>query len=174
MVLNHNISNRTVWRTPVSRSSACVAFGARRRWRPASLLGSPGPSKSTQNTVIRWVWCTRVSRTSVCVAFGARVLAATPLGLLSCTVRAPSEPSSDHTIIEAHLLRPSRPSPRPTSIINNPAHGQQQPSTRRSGRICSVGGRAMHMKWPDGIGREAGSGKTRHVKELSLFRACPW
>ena len=93
----------TSWCTPVSRPSACVAFAARRRWRPAGLLGSPGPSRSTQNTVIRRVWCTRVSRTSVCVAFGARVLAATPLGLLSCTVRAPSEPSSDHTQSSKHI-----------------------------------------------------------------------
>ena len=95
--------NRLVWRTPVSRSSACVAFGARRRWRPASLLGNPGPARSAPNTVIRGVWCTRVSRTPVCVAFVARVLAATPPGLLSCTVRAPSEPSSDHTQASTHI-----------------------------------------------------------------------
>ena len=85
------------WRTPVSQTSACVTFGARRRWRPASLLGSPGPSRSTKNTVKRAVRCTRVSRTPVCVAFGARGLAATPLGLLSCTAGPPSEPSNDHT-----------------------------------------------------------------------------
>ena len=94
---------RMVWRTPVSRPSACVAFGARRRWRPASLLGSPGPARSTPNTGIRGAWCTRVCRTSVCVAFGARVRAATPSGLLSCTVRAPSEPSSDHTQSSKHI-----------------------------------------------------------------------
>ena len=145
-------SNRMVWRTPVSRPSACVAFGARRCWLPARLLGSPVPSRSTQNTAIRKVWCTRVSRTSVCVALGARSRCH-PVGPL--VVHRPSAKRTlkrQHTIIEAHLLRPSRPSPRPTSIINTHAHGQQQPSTCRSGRICSVGGRAMHMKWPDGIG----------------------
>ena len=164
-------SNRMVWRTHVSRPSACVAFGARRCWLAASRLGSPGPSRSPQNTAMRGVWCTRVSRTSVCVAFGARS---------RCHHVGPHRPNEkrnlkrQHTVIEAHLLRPNRPSPRPTSIINHPSHGQQQQSSQRSGRKCSVGGRAMHMEWPDGIGREAGNGKTRHVKELSLFRACPW
>ena len=163
----------TSWCTPVSRPSACVAFAARRRWRPAGLLGSPGPSRSTQNTVIRRVWCTRVSRTSVCVVFGA-CSRCNPVG-----PRAVHRPNANrtvkrpHAVIEEHLLRPNRPSPRPTSIIKNTTHGQQQQSTQRSGRICSVGGRAVHMKWPDGIGREAGSGQTRHVIELSLFRACP-
>ena len=32
----------------------------------------------------------------------------------------------------------------------------------------------MHMKWPDGIGREAGNGRTQNRKELIVFRACPW
>ena len=39
--------------------------------------------------------------------------------------------------------------------------------------ISSVGGGAMHMKWPDGIGREAGIGGTRKGKERNVFRACP-
>ena len=42
-----------------------------------------------------------------------------------------------------------------------------------SERVPSVGGSAMHMKWPGGIGREAGIGKNRNRKELSVFRACP-
>ena len=86
-----------LWRTHVSQPSACETFGARRRLRPASILGSPGPSKSTGHIVKRAVRCTRVPRTSVCVAFGARGLAATPLGLLPCTAGPPSEPSNDHT-----------------------------------------------------------------------------
>ena len=32
----------------------------------------------------------------------------------------------------------------------------------------------MHMKMPDGIGREAGIGKTQHGEELSVCRACLW
>ena len=39
--------------------------------------------------------------------------------------------------------------------------------------IFSVGEGAMHMKCPDDIGREAGIGRTRHGKELNVFRACP-
>ena len=42
----------------------------------------------------------------------------------------------------------------------------------RSG-IPSVGGSAMHMKRPDGIGREAGIGRTRHRDGLQVFQACP-
>ena len=167
--------NRTVWRTPVSQTSACVAFGARRRWRPASLLGSPVPSRSTKNTIKRAARCTRVSCTSVCVAFGARGLAATPAGPLVVHRRAAKRTlKRPHAIIEAYFRRSSRPLPRPTSITNGPAQGHQQPSMRHSGQRCSVDGRAMHMELPDGIGREAGSGKTRHAKELSRFRACPW
>ena len=40
-------------------------------------------------------------------------------------------------------------------------------------RYASVDGSAMHMKRPDGIGREAGIGGTRNGKELNVFRACP-
>ena len=42
-----------------------------------------------------------------------------------------------------------------------------------SSQISSVGGSAMHMKWPDDIGREAGIGRTRNREELTVFRACP-
>ena len=166
--------NRMVWRTPVSQPSACVAFGARRRWRSASLLGSPGPSRSTKNTVKCAALCTRVSRTPVCVSFGARGLAATPLGRLSCTAAPPSDPSNDHTQSSKRISVAKAAHDQDQPQSSTAPQGQQQPSKRHSGRICSVGGRAMHMEWPDGIGREAGNGKTRHVKELSLFRACPW
>ena len=37
----------------------------------------------------------------------------------------------------------------------------------------SEGGSAMHMILPDGIGREAGIGRTRNRKELKIFRAYP-
>ena len=48
-----------------------------------------------------------------------------------------------------------------------------QDRPRTSGRVTSVGGSAMHMKWPDPIGREAGIGRTQNGNELSVFRACP-
>ena len=40
-------------------------------------------------------------------------------------------------------------------------------------RTSSVGGSAMHMKRPDDVGREAGSGPTPNWKELTMFRVCP-
>jgi len=42
---------------------------------------------------------------------------------------------------------------------------------RTSDRVSSAGGSAMLMKWPGGIGREAGFATTRHVKGLSIFGA---
>ena len=36
----------------------------------------------------------------------------------------------------------------------------QRVSGSRAGRVPSVGGSAMHMRMPDGIGREAGIGRT--------------
>ena len=115
--LSECISICTRWCTPVSQPSACVAFGARRRWRSASLLGSPGPSRSPKNIVKRAVRCTRVSRTSVCVAFGARGLAATPLGRLSCTAAPPSDPSNDHTQSSKRIS------------VAQAAHDQDQPQS---------------------------------------------
>ena len=40
--------------------------------------------------------------------------------------------------------------------------------------IASIDGGTMHMERPDGIGREAGIGRTQDRKELTVFRACPW
>ena len=37
----------------------------------------------------------------------------------------------------------------------------------------SKGGSAMHMMLPDGIGREAGIGRTQNRNELKIFRAYP-
>ena len=39
-----------------------------------------------------------------------------------------------------------------------------------TGEVPSVGGSAMHMKWPDGIGREAGIGRTRSGNGLRFSR----
>ena len=109
--------NHMVWRTHVSQISACVTFGARRRWRPASLLGSPAPSTSTNNTAKCAARCTHVSRISVCVAFGARGLAATPLGVLSCTPGPPNEPSGGHTQASKRVF------------VAQAAHYQDQPQS---------------------------------------------
>ena len=45
--------------------------------------------------------------------------------------------------------------------------------TLTSGLVSCSCGCAMHMEWPDGIGREARLGNTRNVKELSVSLACP-
>ena len=153
-------------------------IGVRRVWRASALASGEPPRQPWPHDICPkhcYTWGLvhmRVPHMGVHNVWRARP-GCHPVGPL--VVHRPSAKRTlkrPDTVIETHLLRPNRPSPRPTAIINNPAHGQQQ-STCRSGRICSVGGRAMHMKLPDGIGREAGSGKTRHVQELSLSRACP-
>ena len=42
-----------------------------------------------------------------------------------------------------------------------------------TGEVASVGKSAKHVKSPDGIGREAGVGRTPSRNELKIFRACP-
>ena len=44
---------------------------------------------------------------------------------------------------------------------------RSQDCPRTSGRVTSVGGSAMHMKFPDDIRREAGIWRTQNKKELS-------
>ena len=51
------------------------------------------------------------------------------------------------------------PVPRSTVSVSFGAPRRTLPTT--TGEVPSVGGSAMHMKWPDGIGREAGIGRTR-------------
>ena len=72
------------------------------------------------------------------------------------------------------------PAERPLGLPKSPRDALQtllryaSACIQTSRRVSFVGESAMHMKWPDSIGREAGIGKTRNWKDLSVFRACPW
>ena len=117
---------------------------------------------------------TLVRQTTLSVTFGKR-RRSIPVGL--------SDLMFDHS---GHASRPKTPKrhrnglavrrfgvpPSPRDAIRTllwHAHGY----IRTSRQVSSVGGSAMHMKWPDDIGREAGNGRTRDRDELNIFRACP-
>ena len=115
-----------------------------------------------------------VSQTTLCVTFGAphvrthfRCLCTSWPDLWAST--PPRQPNDPRTNPSGHLLGnqlPHQCHPHPTL-----GHFLQHPNLRFA--VSSVGGSAMHMKWPDGIGREAGIGRTQNWKELTIFRACP-
>jgi len=92
-----------------------------------------------------------------------------PLGPLAWPLRPPRPPKDSRTVPpgdglgrQRRLGMPSRPYSGMPTVTSAPPVG-----------YLSVGGSAMHMKWPDDIGREAGIGRTRNWKELNVFRACP-
>ena len=113
---------------------------------------------------------THVRRTTLRVTFGAR-RRSIPSGLLDRLLghsdhqgrpRAP-EWFRRATVWAASVAQGCHPN----LISSGP---QRHPGF---GRVPSVRGSAMHMKWPDGIGREAGIGRTQNREELTVFRACP-
>ena len=115
-----------------------------------------------------------VPKTTLCVTFGAPHVRTHFRRLCtSCPDLWASSPPRQHndprTSPSGHLLGnqlPHQCHPHPTL-----GHFLQHPNLRFA--VSSVGGSAMHMKWPDGIGREAGIGRTRRGQELRVFRACP-
>ena len=100
-----------------------------------------------------------VLKMTLCVTFGAS---------LSATIfRAWSSPS---VAASPHDPPPNRPTPTstPSPLPDRPWAPPWTPN-----KAASEGGGAMHMKCPDDIGREAGSGPTRNWNELNEFRARP-
>ena len=88
-----------------------------------------------------------VRENALCVLSGA-LLGGTDFRLLT-------QPSEYVTI--SMIL--GTPVPRTTVSVSFRALRRTLPMT--TGEVPSVGGSAMHMRWPDGIGREAGIGRTR-------------
>ena len=112
-----------------------------------------------------------VPQTTLGVTFGAR-LRSIPLGLLDRSL-GHFDPKAARGPRNGSIWRPLGP---PTSsrdaLQTLPGHACGFILTSSLG-IFSLGGGAMHMKCPDDIGREAGIGRTRHRKDLNVFRACP-
>ena len=138
----------------VPQTTLCVTFGA-----PPfrTLLGNL--ARCSKYTVIHLLLGTHVRQTTLCVTFGARLLFGSA-NLLPPPGQPPDRPRTASPPFAWRIAR---------RTLLRRARGYLHTSCRAS----SVGGSAMHMKWPDGIGREAGIGRTRDRKELTLFRACP-
>ena len=117
---------------------------------------------------------TLVRQTTLSVTFGKR-RHSIPVGLLdrildhSGHASRPRTPKR-HRNCSAERLFGVPPSPK-DAIRTLLWHARGYIQT--SSQISSVGGSAVHMKLPDGIGREAGIRRTRNREELTLFRACP-
>ena len=111
-----------------------------------------------------------VHETTLHVAFGAR-RCSIPLGILD-RLLGHLDPKAAQGLRNGSAWRPFGPPTSPKAALRTLLrHARNYSQTSR--RVSSVGGSAMHMKWPDGIGREAGIGRTQGGDELTVFRACP-
>ena len=63
--------------------------------------------------------------------------------------------------------------PVPQTTVGVTFRAPLWPVPERTGEASSIGGSAMHVKRPDDVGREAGSGTTQNWYEPNVFRACP-
>ena len=149
----------------VHGNTLCVTFGAshfRTNFRSFTLC--------SKYIVIPMVLGTHVLRTTLCVTFGARPrpLPAVPLERLFGQLGA----KAAQALRNGSARRPFGPPMSPTNVLRTLLRHARS-YIRTSRRASSVVGSAMHMKWPDGIGREAGIGRTQNWKELTIFRACP-
>ena len=121
-------------------------------------------------TMIHMLWDTHVPQTFMGVTFGAR-RRSSPLGLWD-RLLGHSDPQDRRRTPERFRLAPVWALTLPQDDFRTlPRHARDYIQT--SGRAFSVDGSAMHMKWPDDIGREAGIGRTRRGFEPSVFRFCP-
>ena len=149
----------------VHGNTLCVTFGAshfRTNFRSFTLC--------SKYIVIPMVLGTHVLRTTLCVTFGARPrpLPAVPLERLFGQLGA----KTAQGLRNGSARRPFGPPMSPTNVLRTLLRHARS-YIRTSRRASSVVGSAMHMKWPDDIGREAGIGRTQNWKALNIFQACP-
>ena len=150
----------------VHETTLHVAFGALRFGTHFRVL-----TRCSKYAVNHMLSGTHVPQTTLYVASGAR-RCSIPLGILD-RLLGHLDPKAAQGLRNGSAWRPFGPPTSPKAALRTLLrHARNYSQTSR--RVSSVGGSAMHMKWPDGIGREAGIGRTRNRKELSVFRACPW
>ena len=111
-----------------------------------------------------------VLHNTLCVTFFARRRAVPPslLGGGLATQAAQAGPDIRHVRPPSGFRSLRSPQSAPTRA-SKPHHGHFD----STGVVSSVAGCAMHMKWPDGIGRVAGIGKTQHEKARTKNPALP-
>ena len=165
----HLSQHETLKGAHVRQVTLCVAFGALLCGTNFSVL-----RRCSKYYTIRMLLGTLVRQPTPSVTFGKR-RRSIPVALLDSILdhsghaSRPRTPKR-HRNGSAELRFGAPPSPR-DAIRTLLWHARCYIQT--SNQISSVGGSAVHMKWPDDIGREAGIGRTRNREELTLFRACP-
>ena len=142
----------------VRQTPLCVTFGALRFWTNFRIF-----ARCSEYAMIHMTFGTHVRQTALCVTFGARCPSVPPN--LSDRLLDDSGAKTAQGLRNGSAWRPFGLPMSPRDALRT--------ILRHAGRVPSVGGSAMHMKWPDDIGREAGIGRTRNWKELNIFRACP-
>ena len=155
----------------VHESTLCVTLGASRLATNFRAL-----TRTSKYIMVYTTFSTHAAQNTVCVTFGARRRSISLSLLCRPVATCAPEPPKDPGRIGVLTVRvPTPPWEAPPRLHST---CPRLPPDLRSGILCavcpSVGGSAMHVKWPDGIGREAGIGRTRNRKELNVFRACPW
>ena len=125
---------------------------------------------------------TNVHEMALCVTFGAPPFG-THFRLLTRCLRY----ARNHTLSGTHVPQTTlgvtfgaRPRSIPRSLLGSLCGHlghQGRPSTPEGFRPAIFWAanfaHRRRMKWPDDIGREAGNGRTRDGKKLTIFRACP-
>ena len=116
------------------------------------------------------VICAHVLQATVCVAPRARCRSE-PSGVLGDTLATPAARSRPEIRHEPDLpgFEPPRP-PRSTPDMLNEPRRQQFPTTKM---VSSVVGCAMHMKWPDGIGRGSWDWENPRQESANQIPALP-
>ena len=114
--------------------------------------------------------CIHDLQTTVCVAPRARC-GSVPSGVLGDTLATPAARSRPEIRHEPDLpgFEPPRP-PRSTPDMLNEARRQHIPTTNV---VSSVVGCAMHMKWPDGIGRGSWDWENPRQESANQIPALP-
>ena len=151
--------NDTFKTATVHETTLCITFSALRFGPPFRVL-----ARCLKYTTICMVSRTCVSQTTLCVAFGAR-RRSHPLRVLGHPLAIWAAKAAQEIWTGSGGL--------PFRLPRSPRGALWPLLPRTYGRVSAVGGGAMNMKWPDGIGWEAGIGRTRNGKELNVFRACP-
>ena len=114
--------------------------------------------------------CAHVLQTTVCVTPRAR-WRSVPSGVLGDTLATPAARSRPEIRHEPDLpgFEPPRP-PRSTPDMVNEPRRQHIPTTKV---VSSVVGCAMHMEWPDGIGRGSWDLENPRQKRANHIPALP-
>ena len=114
--------------------------------------------------------CAHDLQATVCVAPRARC-GSVPSGVLGDTLAATATRSHPEIRHEPDMsgFEPSRP-PRSTADMLNEARRQHIPTIKV---VSSVVGCAMHMKWPDGIGRGSWDWENPRQESANQIPALP-